>query len=230
MERVIEECKRELCGFSIKTTEDLGWRPGRPYWRHHTDEPGATRWVAMGTGRGRKYLFSISDKDSGDNDDDEPLREKQSVEVWLPPATPDFCCHLDEQMQGAALPADTKAAIEKQVNEFHSEKKNASGNVNSLDYWAETSRRHPIVAQVARQCLCVPASSASSERSFSKTGHIVTPDVLIYLMSMSRSCLSYVGIRTCCNVVENVMNTMQVVQSDVMFSGFLNFEKCSNLL
>ena len=177
-EGVIEECKRELCDLSIKTAEDVGWRSGRPYWRHHSDEPGVTRRVAMRTGRGGKHLFSSSDEDSGDNDDDEPPREKQSVDVWLPPAPPNFRDHvwgghLDEQMQGAALPADAKAAIEKQVNEFHLERTNASGKVNSLVYWAEASRRYPIVAQVARQCLCVPASSASSERSFSKTGHIV---------------------------------------------------------
>ena len=76
-------------------------------------------------------------------------------------------------MQGAALPADAKAAIEKQVNEFHLERMNASGKVNSLVYWVEASRRYPIVAQVVHQCLCVPASSTSSERSFSKRGHIV---------------------------------------------------------
>ena len=76
-------------------------------------------------------------------------------------------------MQGAVLPANAKAAIEKQVNEFHLERINASGRVNSLVYWEEASRRYPIVAQVALQCLCVPASSTSSERSFSKTGHIV---------------------------------------------------------
>ena len=83
--------------------------------------------------------------------------------------------HLNEQMQGAALPADANAAIEKQVNEFHLERMNASGKVNSLGYWAEASRCYPIVAQVARQCLCVPVSSTSSERSFSKTGHVVRP-------------------------------------------------------
>ena len=123
-------------------------------------------------------MFSSSDKDSGGNDDDEPPREKQSVEVWLPPVPPNFRDHvwgghLDEQMQGVVLAADAKAAIKKQVNEFHLESMNASGKVNSLVYWAEASRRYPIVAQVARQCLRVPASSTSSERSFSKTGHIV---------------------------------------------------------
>ena len=74
---------------------------------------------------------------------------------------------------GAMLPANAKVSTEKQVNEFNLERMNASGKVKSLVYWAEASRRYPIVAQVARQCLCVPASSASSERSFSKMGHIL---------------------------------------------------------
>ena len=80
-------------------------------------------------------MLSSSDEDSGDSDDDEPPRENQSVDVWLPPAPHNFRDHiweghLDEQMQGAALPADTKATIEKQVNEFNLEKMNASGKVN----------------------------------------------------------------------------------------------------
>ena len=104
----------------------------------------------MRTGRGGKHLFSSSNEDSGDNDDDEPPREKQLVDVWLPPAPPNFHDrmwgdHLDEKMQGAVLPADAKAAIEKQVNEFHLERMNASGKVNSLVYWAEAYQRHPIV-------------------------------------------------------------------------------------
>ena len=177
-EGIIEECKRELCSLCIQIAEDAGWRPGRPYWRQHSDDPGVTRRVAMRAGRGGKHLFSSSDEDSEDDDDDDPPRKKRLVDVWLPPAPSNFRDyvwggHLDEEMRSAALPANAKAAIEKQVNEFHLERMSASGKVNSLVYWAEASRRYPIVAQVARQCLCVPASSASSERSFSKTGHIV---------------------------------------------------------
>ena len=100
--------QEELCDLSIKTAEDVGWRLGRPYWRHHSDEPDFARWLAMRTGRGGKHVFSSSDKEGGDNDDDEPPKQKQSVDVWLPPAPPKFCDHiwgggpLDEQMQGAA--------------------------------------------------------------------------------------------------------------------------------
>ena len=66
------------------------------------------------------------------------------MDVWLPPAPPNFRDyvwggHLDEQMQGVMLPADAKAPIEKQVNEFHLKRMNVSGKVNSLVYWAEDS-------------------------------------------------------------------------------------------
>ena len=53
---------------------------------------------------------------------------RQSVDTWLPPAPPNFCDnvvggHLEKQMQGAVtLPADTTAALEKPVDEFHLEK------------------------------------------------------------------------------------------------------------
>ena len=125
-----------------------------------------------GEGRGGKHLFSSNDEDNGDNNDDESPRENQSVDVWVPPAPPNFrdhVCgeHLDGKTQGAALPAEAKAAIEKQVNEFHLERMNASGAINSLVCCAEASRCYFIVAQVARQCLCVPAvcpQKGSSEK------------------------------------------------------------------
>ena len=93
-EGVIEECQRGLCDLSIKTAEDMGWWPGRPYWRHHSDEPSVTRRVAMRTRRGGKHFFSSSDEDNGNDNDDEPPREKQSVDVWLAPAPPNFRDHV----------------------------------------------------------------------------------------------------------------------------------------
>ena len=82
--------------------------------------------------------------------------------------------HLDEQMQGVALPADTKATIEKQVNEFHLERMNASGKVNNLVYWA---RGFPTLSYSCSNgtsmTFASSTSSLFSKRSFSKTGHIV---------------------------------------------------------
>ena len=64
--------------------------------------------------------------------------------------------------------------------------------VNSVTMGASPTWR---LAQVARQCLCVPASSTPQKGASAK-------------WATSRSCLSCLGIRTCCNVVGNVMNTM----------------------
>ena len=81
----------------------MGYRLRRPYWRHHSDEPGVAKRVSMSAGRGGKHLLSRSDKDSEDNDNDEPPSEKQSVDVCLRPSPSNFRDHvwgghLDEQM------------------------------------------------------------------------------------------------------------------------------------
>ena len=64
-------------------------------------------------GEGGKHLFSISDEDNGYEGNDESTREKQSADIWLPAAPPNFGDyvwgnHSDEHMQGVALPADAK--------------------------------------------------------------------------------------------------------------------------
>ena len=40
-------------------------------------------------------------------------------------------------------------------------------------WWKENSARYPLLSQLARKYLCIPA--ASSERSFSTAGLIITP-------------------------------------------------------
>ena len=43
-----------------------------------------------------------------------------------------------------------------------------------LSWWKENCNRFPMVAALARQMLAIPATSAQSERLFSKAGQIVT--------------------------------------------------------
>ena len=71
------------------------------------------------------------------------------------------------------MPKEGVDKIEREVNDFHSERMNSPSKMCSLQYWAQASLRYPIVAQAARKYLCIPTSSATSERSFSKLGHIV---------------------------------------------------------
>ena len=69
------------------------------------------------------------------------------------------------------MPKEGVDKIEREMNDFHSERMNSPPKTCSLQYWAQASLRYPIVAQAARKYLCIPASSATSERSFSKSGH-----------------------------------------------------------
>lgn len=179
-EGVIEECKRELISTCKQVATMAGWRPGRPHVRMHPSSsvPGVTRPAAMRTGRGGRHLYS-SDEDADEAPaEGQPPSTAAPAETWFPPAPPhirDYVWggHLDSHTKGSPLSDAAKQAIRRQVNEFHGERVNNATRVTSLDYWSQASLRFPIVAHVARRCLSIPASSATSERSFSKTGHIV---------------------------------------------------------
>ena len=76
--------------------------------------------------------------------------------------------YINSSKRGKSMPKEGTNKIEREVNDFHSEQMKSS-----LQYWAQASLRYPIVTQATRKYLCIPASSATSERSFSKLGHIV---------------------------------------------------------
>src|SRR3989338_1732042 len=46
--------------------------------------------------------------------------------------------------------------------------------MNILDFWRQLSSSLPILSRIAREILCMPASSLAVERTFSKAGRIVT--------------------------------------------------------
>ena len=62
--------------------------------------------------------------------------------------------------------------IECEVNDLHFERMNFPRQMSSLKYWVQASLRYPIMEQAAQKYLCIPASSATSECSFSILGHI----------------------------------------------------------
>ena len=80
--------------------------------------------------------------------------------------------HIVEGRLMKPLTDEQREIIERQVNMWDAERNNAP-KMDSLKYWAETSIKYPLVAEIARHALCVPASSSSLERSFSKAGHIM---------------------------------------------------------
>ena len=78
--------------------------------------------------------------------------------------------YIDLSSRAKILPQEGIAKIECEVNGFHSEWMNSPPRTSSLEYWAQDSLRYPIVAQAAQKYLCILASYATSERSFSKAG------------------------------------------------------------
>ena len=67
----------------------------------------------------------------------------------------------------------TKNTISK--NEFNDyKKKNIEETDNILEWWKIYETKYPTLSKIARDFLCVPASSAPVERIFSSSGNIVT--------------------------------------------------------
>ena len=173
---IMEECRRELSCVSQKMAQAVGWQLGRPY-RSHAPKLGEQREKAMRTSKGGRHLFTSNDEDI---EEDEPEgRRARPCDPWLAPVHATvkrdlvWGGYIDSTARGKPLCEKGKRKIEREVDDFHSERMNSPPQTSSLEYWAQASLRYPIVAQTARKYLCIPASSATSERSFSKVGHRV---------------------------------------------------------
>ena len=68
-----------------------------------------------------------------------------------------------------------KSPIETEWDEYKSmqrpTKDDGAGNI--LNWW-KSNEKFPLLARIAQRWLCIPASSASSERAFSSCGSIVS--------------------------------------------------------
>lgn len=67
----------------------------------------------------------------------------------------------------------------------------SEGIKDALDFWRLHQDRHPYLSMLAAQYLCIPASSASSERAFSRAGHVLGKRRMA-LKSSKISMLTYV--------------------------------------
>lgn len=50
-----------------------------------------------------------------------------------------------------------------------------SADADPLDWWRAHVEEMPMLSKVAKKYLCIPATSAPSERVFSTSGHILSP-------------------------------------------------------
>ena len=173
---VMKECRMELSCVCEKMAQAVGWQPRRPC-RPHAPKPGEQREKTMRTSRAGRHLFTSSDEDS---EEDEPEgRRARPRDPWLALVHVSverdlgWGGYIDSTARGKPLSKEKKCKIEREVNDFHSERMNSPPQTSSLEYWAQAPLRYPIVAQATPKYLCILASSATSERSFSKAGHIV---------------------------------------------------------
>ena len=164
---------RGSCHVCIKMAEAIGWQLGRPC-RPHAPKPGEQRQKAMRTGRAGPHLFTSSDEDS---EEDAPEGRRARVsDPWLAPvhATVErdlvWGGYIDSSTRGKAMPKEGVDKIEREVNDFHSERMNSPPKTCSLQYWAQASLRYPIVAQATRKYLCIPATSANQSAASPNRG------------------------------------------------------------
>ena len=119
-------------------------------------------------------MFTSSDEDS--EEDAAEGRRACLSNSWLAPVHVSVERDLvwggysDLSTRGKPLSREAIAKIEREVHDFHSEWMNSPPQASSLEYWAQASLKYPIVAQAAQKYLCIPASSSTSKRSFSKVG------------------------------------------------------------
>ncbi|KYM94183.1 Zinc finger BED domain-containing protein 1 [Cyphomyrmex costatus] len=78
-------------------------------------------------------------------------------------------------------------------------------DLDYLEWWKARADRFPILSNLARKYLCIPASSANSERTFSTAGNIVTS---------KRSCLSPENVSMLVFLYQN----KSIIESDIILS------------
>ena len=132
---VMEECKRELSCVCIKMVEAIGWQPGRPC-RPHAPKPSEQRQKAMRTGRAGPHLLTSSDEDS--EEDALEGRRARVSDTWLAPihaiVKHDLVWggYIDPSNRVKPMPKEGVDKIEREVNDFHSERMNFPPKTSSL--------------------------------------------------------------------------------------------------
>ncbi|EZA46507.1 Zinc finger BED domain-containing protein [Ooceraea biroi] len=61
-------------------------------------------------------------------------------------------------------------------------------NLDPLEWWKSHENRFPLVAQLAKKYLSIPATSVASERTFSTAGNIVTAKRSCLVFARSTKC------------------------------------------
>ena len=107
----------------------------------------------------------------------------QGPEVPVVPVVPlvvdkfgDLFADMDEQPLGRVVPQLSDAeVVNKELTSYINEPRlerlnNQNMQLNPLEWWAQHEGKYPILSSLARNVLCIPATSAPTERLFSYAG------------------------------------------------------------
>lgn len=84
---------------------------------------------------------------------------------------------IDEDFAGAGTPLTPQQIAEFEIAQYRSLPTlthNQMSTANPLEWWKSNAGQFPNLSKIARRVLCVPATSASSERIFSAAGTLLT--------------------------------------------------------
>ena len=76
------------------------------------------------------------------------------------------------RQQNQSTPNRIVSEVDSEIKRFQDEHAESD---DSLEWWKKNVERFPLLSQIAKKILCIPPSSATSERSFSASGLIITP-------------------------------------------------------
>jgi hypothetical protein len=136
-----------------------------------------TGWKVVQTHRPRDKAVAPRKKtvlEELDSTDDECEEYAGPTAAGPSAAGPSAAAMTGSPEQSATM---TQRVIAEHVREFVNERLQVGRRgrriKDGLAWWSTNHARWPMVAAVAQHSLCVPASSGSSERGFSRTGHLV---------------------------------------------------------
>lgn len=131
---------------------------------------------------------STSTSQSPDEDQTPPKKAKKSLASFLKVSGV-----VSASATTTSASSSLKEAIEGELKGYLSTP-NAESEVDPLEWWKVHEANFPRVSHLARKYLCIPATSAPSERAFSTGGNIVTcqratlkPDKVNQLVFLSKN-------------------------------------------
>lgn len=99
-----------------------------------------------------------------------------SKRIRRPAATLDDALALVNTVEITATEEPPQEQETNIVDHIHDFLTRCRGSVDEFEWWANNCQRYPSIALLARRFLCIPLTSAQTERLFSSTGRIIRSD------------------------------------------------------